>query len=326
MGRQRRLVLAMLAGLGAPLKVPAARPARRRQVGCLWLAAGDDRNWSAIAQAFANLGLLERRDLEFHHRHGRGDLQSLKPLATELVSRKVDLILATSTPSAMAAKLATARIPVVIAIAGDPTVYGLVSSLARPGGNLTGVSLMVASLGAKRMELLALAVPALDRVGVLWSPTGTRPEMEFEEVSAAARKLSIAVHSLPLSEPVNFARRIADGRSAGCQGVVVCAHPSIVLGLRGLADACRVQKMPAIFWSAAFARAGGLVAYGPRSLDTPSRLAAIAAKVLAGAKPADLPVEQPLRYDLVVNRKTAREFGLAMPQALMLQATEVVDD
>jgi putative ABC transport system substrate-binding protein len=325
MGRQRRFVLAWVAALATPPAVLATRPARRRQVGCLWLAVGDDRNWPAIAEAFARLGLVEGRNLAFHHRHGRGNLDSLQPLAAELVSRRVDLILATSTPSAMAAKRATARIPIVFAVAGDPIAYGLVSSLARPGGNLTGVSLMVSSLGAKRMELLAQAVPVLDRVGVVWNPAGTKPEVEFAEVSAAARRLNIAVHSLPVSAPVEFASQIAAGKSAGCKGVVACAHPSIVLGLRRLADACLEQKMPAIFWSAAFAQAGGLMAYGPRSPDTPSRLAAIAAKVLAGAKPADLPVEQPLRYDLVVNRKTARTVGLTLPHTLLLQATEVID-
>jgi putative tryptophan/tyrosine transport system substrate-binding protein len=245
--------------------------------------------------------------------------------AAELVGLNVDVIVARGTLGPLAAKRATATIPIVMVSSGDPLASGLVASLARPGGNVTGMSLMAPDLGGKRLEILKDMLPALSRVAILWNAANPYPAVVFRETESAARKLGVEVHSAEVRTLGDFGAALE---------VVVQQHPGALITVEDpltmnyrnqIAEFAAKTRMPAIYGLREYVDAGGLMSYGANYPDQARRAAVYVDKILKGASPADLPVEQPTKFELVINLKTAKALGLDVPPALIALADEVIE-
>jgi len=275
-------------------------------------------------QGLRDLGYVEGQNIVFELRCAAVPAQQLDALATELVQRNVEVILAAGTPQAQAAKRATTRIPIVFMATGDAVDVGLITSLAQPGGNLTGLTSLTPEQSGKRLALLSEAVPGISRVAVLWDPTSRWNTREVSVMEAVAPRLGVQLHLLPVRGPGAFAQAFEDAMRAGAGALSVLIAPFITRNLRRIVDLALVHRLPTIFWMQQFAEAGGLMAYGPSQRDLHRRAADYVARILQGAKPAELPVEQPMAFELVINLKTAQMLGLTLPSSLLFQATEVI--
>ncbi len=264
--------------------------------------------------------MIEYRDAE-------GKLERLPALAAELVALKVDVIVAPNTPAALAAKHATRTLPIVFIGAGDPVTSGLVTSLARPGGNVTGLSVLSTELVGKWLELLKQAVPGVSRVAVLWQPGAmderTDKEMQ-KEAEVAAQALGVRLQFVEARGPADFDRAFSDMTRARAGALTVRPAPMFISERRRLVDLAAKNRLPAVYAWREFVDAGGLMAYGPNLADLYRRAATYVDKILKGAKPADLPVEQPTKFELVINLKTAKALGLTIPPSVLARADEVI--
>jgi putative ABC transport system substrate-binding protein len=320
------LVILALSVLVAPLMADTQPSTKMHRIGILWSGSrpGSGALFETFLEGLRDLGYVEGQNLAFEHRYGEWSPERLGDLAAELVQLNVDVILAPGTPPALAAQRATTRIPIVFAAVADPVEVGLVASLARPGGNLTGLTILAHEHSGKRLELLTEAVPGVSRVAVLWNPLRTWSGLEVSVMADVARGLGIQLQSLEVSDPSGFERAFAAATREGAGALSILAAPFIVQNLRRIANLALQHRLPAIFWRPDFAEAGGLMAYGPSQRDLSRRAAALVGKILQGAQPADLPVEQPMRFELVINLKTAQELGLTIPPTLLFQADEVI--
>ncbi|MEO8135332.1 MAG: ABC transporter substrate-binding protein [Betaproteobacteria bacterium] len=246
-------------------------------------------------------------------------------LAADLVRLKVDVIVASVTPDALAANKATKAIPIVIVAAGDPVEMGLVESLARPGRNITGLTPMTSELGGKRLELLKEILPKLSRVAVLWNPQNAGSPSHWKEVQLAARRLGVQLHSLEVRSSNDFDKAFEDATKARAGALFIIPDPVITPNLKRIADLAAGSRLPSIFHVSEFANAGGLVSYGPDRADLFRRAATYVDKILKGAKPGDLPIEQPTRFELEINMKTAKSLGITIPQTVLVRATKVIE-
>ncbi len=281
----------------------------------------------AFLQGLRDLGYLEGRNVVIEIRDAEGKLERLPALAAELVALKVDVILAGGTAQALAAMEATRTIPIVFTAAVDPVADGLVTSLARPGGNVTGVSSLVSELVGKWLELLKQAVPGISRVAVLWHPgtLGERTEKDMlKGADVAARGLGMRLQFVEARGPGDFDRAFSDMTRARAGALTVWASPMFVSERRRLVDLAAKNRLPAVYGLREFVDAGGLMAYGPNAADVFRRTATYVDKILKGAKPGDLPVEQPTKFELVINLKAAKALGLTIPQSLLQRADEVI--
>ena len=249
----------------------------------------------------------------------------LPDLAADLVRLKVEVIVASATPPALAAQKATRAIPIVIASAGDPVASGLVESLARPGGNITGLSQMGPQLAGKLLELLKEMGPKLSRVAVLWNPQGPASARTWKEIQFPARQLGVQLHSLEVRSPDDLDKAFDDATRASAGALFVMADPLINTNLKRIASLAAKSRLPSRFQLSEFADAGGLAAYGPDRADLYRRAATFVDKILKGAKPEDLPIEQPTKFELVVNMKTAKALGITIPQNLLFRADRVIE-
>ena len=211
-----------------------------------------------------------------------------------------------------------------MAAGGDPVAIGLVESLARPGGNVTGLSQMISELGGKRLALLKEMVPKLSLVAVLWNPQSASSTLYWKEIQLPARQLGLQLHSLKVRGPDDFDKAFEDATRGRAGALVVTGDPVITANLKRIAGLAAKSRLPSIYQSSALADAGGLVAYGPDRADLYRRAATYVDKILKGAKPGDLPIEQPTKFELVINLKTAKALGLTIPQSLLLRADEVI--
>jgi len=262
------------------------------------------------------------------YRDAEGKPERFPALAAELVALKVDVILTGSTPQALAAKQATKTIPIVFIGTADPVGSGLVTSLARPGGNVTGLSNLAAELVGKRLEQLTQAVPGVSRVAVLWQPgvLGDRTEKEMlKAADVAARALGMGLQFVEARGPADFDRAFSDMTRARAGALTVLPSSMFSSERRRLVDLAAKNRLPAVFPFREFADAGGLMSYGPNLADLLRRAATYVDKILKGAKPADLPVEQPTKFELVINLKTAKALGLDVPLQLLQRADEVIE-
>ena len=279
---------------------------------------------SAFVQRLRELSWIEDHTVSIEQRFAEGRSERFAAIAAELVRLKVDVIVTASTPATVAVKQATSRIPIVFAAVGDPVGNGLVASLARPGGNITGLSQQQPDTAGKRLELLREVVPHLRRLAILLNPDNPAAAAESDEAQAAARALGLEY------SVVDF-RRIEDIAPAfealkgQAEAVYVCLDPLLNANRGRIATLAAFARMPTTYSTREFVDAGGLMSYGPNLEESWHRVAAFVDKILKGAKPADLPVEQPTRFELIVNLKTAKAIGITVPQVLLAQADEVIE-
>ena len=307
-----------------PLAASAQQPQGMRRIG--WLSPGSTTRLSVpFVEALREVGWIERRNLLLEFRWADNDADRLAQMAAELVRLQMDIIVAAGTLGPLAVKRATTTIPIVMSSAGDPLGSGLVASLARPGGNVTGLSLMAPDLGGKRLEILKELLPTLSRVAVLWNVANPYPALVFRETESAARKLGIEVRSLEVRAPrdVEGALQAALRQDAGA--LITVEDPLTLTYRREIADFASKHGLPCVSGLREYAEAGVLFSYGSHLPDLMRRTAGYVDKILKGAKPADLPVEQPTKFQLVFNVKTAKALGLEIPPTLLARADEVIE-
>ncbi len=327
----RREFIGTLAGglLTAPLAADAQQAAKIARIGYLAtnLAAASYQP-EAFRQGLRDLGHVEGRNVVIEYRDAEGKLERLPALAAELVALKVDVIVAPPTLAAVAAKQAIKTIPIVFAVATDPVGSGLVTSLARPGGNVTGLSSFGPELVGKCLELLKQAVPGVSRVAVLWQPDAhgehTQKDM-LKEAEVAARAQGERLQVVEARGPANFDRAFSDMTRARAGALTVLPSTMFFIERRRLVALAAKHRLPAVYPSREFVDAGGLMAYGSDLADMLRRTATYVDKILKGAKPGDLPVEQPTKFELVINLKAAKALGLTIPPSMLGRADEVVE-
>jgi putative ABC transport system substrate-binding protein len=309
--------------LGLCLPVWAQQPIKVFRIG--YLSGGgspESTPRAAFMQALRELGYIEGKNLVIESRYAKGKLDQLSDLAAELVRVKVDLIFAAAAPAALAAKQATTTIPIVFARTDDPVALGLVSSLAHPGGNLTGLAQHTAELSGKRLELLKEAFPKATRVALLWSSTAG--DRHFNEAQDAARALALKLRSLDVRQHDDFERAFEAARKETVEALIVAPHPLINNQRIKIVEFAAKSRLPAIYPLPEFIEVGGLMSYSPNTADTYRRAAAYVDRILKGTKPADLPVERPTKFEFVVNLKTAKQIGLTIPPNVLARADRVI--
>jgi len=317
-----------LSVLAAPLAAEAQQAVKIPRIGFLAVnLAASPHLPEAFRQGLRDLGYVEGRNVVIEYRETEGKPERFPALAAELVALKVDVILAGGTPHALAAKQATKTIPIVFASVADPVASGLVTSLARPGGNVTGLSNFAPELVGKRLEQLTQAVPGVSRVAVLWHPgnLGDRTEKEMlKAADVAARTLGLRLQFVEARGPADIDRAFSDMTRARAGALTVLPSGMFSSERRRLVDLSAKNRLPAVFPFREFAVAGGLMSYGSNQADLLRRAATYVDKILKGAKPANLPVEQPTKFELVINLKTAKALGLTLPPLLLGRADEII--
>ena len=270
------------------------------------------------------LGYVEGKNIVFEYRYADNKLDRLPRLADEIVNHKVDLILATSNPAALAAKSATKTIPIVFLGAGDPVALGLVDSLARPGENITGITSIAEVLAGKRLEILKETIPKLSRVAVLWDPRAPESAQQWKESQLAARELGLQLHSMEVSSADKFESAFDETAKARSTALVGTHASLFTTNQKRLVELAAKNRLPAIYSREDYVDGGGLMSYGADRVEPYRRAASMIDKILKGAKPADLPVEQPTKFELVINLKTAKQIGLTIPPNVLARADRVI--
>ena len=326
--KRRDAFLALLAIGAAPFTAEAQKSARVFRVG--QLAAGarspDGLPPRPLRDALQQLGYIDGKNIAYEARFAGGNVDLLAPLAAELLQLKVDVIVATGWPATMAAKKATSTVPIVMAPAtGDAVATGLIASLARPGGNVTGLSDESILLSAKRMEILTETVPRAATIAVIWNANDEGMTLRYREIEKAARILKVEVQAFGVRQPDDFDTAFSSMRNRRPDAVFLVADNLTISNRKQLIEHATKLRLPAMYEFSLFVHdAGGLMSYGPNLASQFQRAAYYVDRILKGAKPADLPVEQPTRYELVINLQTARELGLSIPDSVLVRADEVL--
>src|SRR5436309_1492844 len=279
----------------------------------------------AFRQGLREVGYVDGQNIVIEYRYAEGKAERLPDLAAELVSLKVDIIVAGGTPPPLAAKRATTTIPIVMTSAGDPVGSGLVASLAKPGGNVTGLSTFTRDLAAKRLQLLKEVVPVVSRVAVLWNAANPYAVLNMRETEAAARTLGLQVQSVEVRGPDEMETGSSTAIRWRAGAFIVVDDPFTYLHRTRIADLAARSQLPAMYGFRQYAEAGGLMAFGTSLADLSRRAATYVDKILKGAKPADLPVEQPTQFEPVINAKTAKALKLTIPPSVLLRADQVIE-
>ncbi len=313
----------------APLPAEAQPPAKVYRIGYLANASPTTpeivRLWEAFTEGLREHGYIEGQNLVIERRWTEGRLDRSPSLVVELVSLKVDLILAVGAPNALAAKRATSAIPIVMVYVIGAVEGGLVDSLARPGGNVTGLTFVAdLEIVGKHLELLKEAVPKLSRVAVLLTSGNPLNAGYLRDTQAAARALGVTCQVYEVRAPEELEGAFTAMTKARADGLLVLQYPFTFVHARRIADLATKSRLPAVFGFRESVEAGGLIAYAANAPDMFRRAAAFVDKILKGAKPGDLPVEQPTHFDLLINLKTAKALGLTIPQSVLLRADEVI--
>jgi putative ABC transport system substrate-binding protein len=305
------------------LPVEAQQAAKVPKVG--WLGS---RSASAPARELFRrelhaLGYVEGKNMAIEYRYAEGRLERLPTLADELIRLKVDVLLTPSTPAALAAKDATSTIPIVFYSGSDPVALGLIDSLARPGGNITGFTTIGAVLVGKRLELLKESIPRLLRVAALWNPQDATSGQSWKESQLPARELGLQLHSMEVSSADQFDSAFKEAK-ANSAALALMEGPFFFSHQRQIADLAAKYRLPAIYSNREFVTNGGLMSYGVDEAEPYKRAAVYVDKILKGAKPAELPVEQPTKFELVINLKIAKQIGLTIPPNVLARADRVI--
>jgi ABC-type uncharacterized transport system substrate-binding protein len=324
---RRSFLVSVSAGvLAGPLAADAQESAKRHRIGLL---IGSSERFVApyieiFRQSLRALGYIEGANIFIDYRYADGNYDRLPLLAAELVRLKVDIVVTEGTPPTRAATQATTTIPIVMTVTGDPVAAGLVINLARPGGNLTGASFFFPEMAAKRLQLLRELIPALSRVTVVWNPRNAVHGPTVKAVEAAAKSLGIDVQHVKIQAPADVDDALA-AISRRRDSVVVLEDAMINVCSTQIAEVAIRHRIPTIFGLTTFAEAGGLMAYGPNRPELWRRAATFVDKILKGAKPGALPVEQPVRFDLAINVRTAQELRLTVPPSLLVRADQLIE-
>ena len=319
----RAVLLGVVVALLSSVPCDAQRTSAVPKIGVMRTPPSSDVPYRAFLQGLAELGYVEGKTILIEYRWG--DPRQFPEFARELVRLNVDLIFAPNPQGIQAARQATTTIPIVFAVGGDPVRTGVAASLARPGGNVTGLTALGSDLGGKRLELLKELVPGLSRVAVLWNPAVPDKVVELSEMEGPARKLGLQLQSAEARGPEDFEKaftRIVNGRA---QAMIVLGEP-LMYGHRPLLlDFVTKNRLPAIFNWRDFVEAGALIGYGPSIPDLYRRAATYVHKILKGAKPGDLPIDEARQFELIVNLRTAKALGLAIPPSVLARADQVIE-
>ena len=325
-GMRRREFITLLGGAAAawPVAARAQQPAKMARVGILNYAAAQDVRVSQFRDALRQLGYAEGKNLAVTYLWADGVPDRLPELAAELVAGKVDVIIALG-PAVWAVKRATTTVPIVIAFSGDPVGDGVVASLARPGGNITGFSYMSTDLAAKRLEILSKAFSKTNRIGVLYNPREPATRLEMQETEAAATMLGVTLQPLAAGHPDDLEPAFAAAKSERADAMVVFTHGFAVLNRARIMELAARHRLPTLYGWRDFVDEGGLMSYGPDIEVLVRRAASYVDRIIRGEKPGDLPIEQPTRLRLILNLKTAKALGLDIPPTLLARADEVIE-
>ena len=288
--------------------------------------SANDLRFEAFKQKLHELGRVESKTIAIDYRSAEGKYDRLPALAAELVQRNVDVLMADGgTPSITAARTATRTIPTVFCCVADPVAQGIVASLARPGGNVTGISTQNRQLAPKSLELLKEILPSAKRIAILSNPTNSSHPLVLGEMQTAARALRLEIQVINTGALAEFEGAFAEIARHRPAGLVILSDPLFTIEARRLTALAARHRLPTLGGSNAIPESGGLSSYGPNRLDLVRRSAVLVDKILKGAKPTELPVEQPTKFELVINLKTAKTLGLTIPQSLLLRATQVIE-
>jgi putative ABC transport system substrate-binding protein len=324
----RRTVLQGLLGsamvsLANPLAVAAQQAAKVYRIGVL----GNENNppWDGFRHGLRELGYLDGRNVSIQWQWSQGKPDRFVALATELVALRPDVIVASGTQAVRAAMEATSTIPIVMTTSSYPEKIGLVKSLSRPGGNVTGLSNVGPELSGKKIELLREIAPKVSRVAVFWNPASAAERLALQELSTVAAPVGVEIESVEVRSPDDFPAGFAAVSSSRVHALLAFGNPINFRGRQLIADFALKNRLPSMYDERLFVDAGGLVSYAPSFTDSFRRAATYVDKIFKGAKPADLPVEQPTKFELVINVKTAKVLGLTIPQSVLLRADELIE-
>jgi putative ABC transport system substrate-binding protein len=328
-GNRRSFLIGAGALVAAPFAAHPQPPGKHARIGFMAIdLAGNPRGTDAFRADLRSFGWVEGRNLTIDLRDAKGHWERLPALAAELVARNVDVIVAPNVLATRAAMQATSAIPIVFAGVTDPVADGLVASLARPSGNVTGLSGLGSELAGKRLELLKEVVPKATRVAILWQSSGSGERVSqggmLSEAQRVSQALKVSILPIEARDPGEFERAFADMAKARVDALVVIGNPVYFAARSQLTDLAARHRLPAIYGSRQYVDAGGLMAYGPSLADLVRRTATYADKLLRGAKAGELPVEQPTKFELLVNLKPAKALGLKIPQSVLTRADEVI--
>jgi putative ABC transport system substrate-binding protein len=326
---KRREFITLLGGAASwPLAARAQQPGKIYQVGLLSgaaaISAADERR-KAIVGGLAARGFVEGRNFVLEQRYADAHPERLDGLAAELKAAHMDVIITFGYPAAFAAKMSAKDIPIVVTGAGDPVATGLVEGLSRPGGNLTGVTEVSTELSAKRLEILKDALPDLQRVAMLWNAADLGMTMRYRAAEDAARVLGVKVQTLGVREPDDFDQAFAEMMRDRPDAILMVSDALTNLNRKRVVEFAKSQRLPTIFENSALVHDGGLMSYGPRQSEIGERAAEFVVRILRGARPADLPLELPTRFEFLINLKTAKALGLTVPPSLLARADEVIE-
>src|SRR6266849_7098761 len=325
----RLIGLAVLLAVGllfAPLTAGVQPAAKIPKIGILHVstAAATQHFFEAFKQGMRERGYVEGRHVVFERRFGENRREGISDAAAELVRLKGDVIVTATDEGIAAVKQQTQTIPIVMANSTDPVGTGFVASLARPGGNITGFSTMVPELSAKRLELLKEAATGLSRVAIIWNPDVRGGVLDYKETEGAARSLRLQLQSVEVSRADDFNRAFSAVTNGRAEALIVSGNPLAFANRSQIVSLAQKNRLPSMYAQREFADAGGLMAYGPNTVELWRRAATYVDKILKGAKPGDLSVEQPNKFELVINLKAAKVLGLTIPQSLLRRADHVI--
>ena len=320
------LLLSLLTLLipASPQLTEAQQPAKVAKIGGLVSGGGLASGREILQRELHALGYVEGKNIAFEYRYSDGKIDRFSALADELVRLKVDVLVTSSTSATVAAKKAARTIPIVFLNVGDPVASGLVDSLARPGGNVTGITSIDSVLAGKRLELLKETIPNLSRVAVLWNPQDQGSTQQWKESQLAARELSLQLRSMEVTSADKYEDVFKKAIKARIAALSVTQHPLASSNRKRIVDLVTKNRLPAIYSRGDYVTSGGLMSYGRDETEPYRRVASMVDKILKGTKPGDLPVEQPTKFELLINLKTATALGLTIPPVVLMRAEKVI--
>ena len=326
MNKRRKLIVALGTGaLTAPLAAWSQHPERIYRIGYIRGEKPPEDDINGFRQGLRERGYVEGKNIVVEYRWGNGNEEKLRSLVSELIELKLDLIVTSAPAATQVAKDATKTIPIVMVLVADPVGYGIVNSYAHPGGNITGFAFLLPEISGKRLELLKEAIPKLGRVTVLWNAANPYKEGDLKEVQLVANALKIAVQRVPVHGANDFDRALSAAMKNRPDGLITLDDPFTIAHSKQIVDLAAKHRLPAVYAVKPFVDAGGLMYYGPDRFDQNRRAGALVDKILKGTNPADIPVERPIKFELVVNMKTAKALGIKIPDVILLRADKVIE-